>query len=240
MDHMKLQSINLNENTERAAYNAIETAVIDYFQVKDCIVDLDTNSVCILFDPVVHQKWISRFNNHARYHGLKDIPVTIPLEQLPRKIIKSAQPILERNLAQYNAIESYIKFRSLQGKVIEGTISEVSGSNLKVSLKGGTATLFQRDAIKSEQYILGETNLFLIKRVRLNIDNVQILLSRRSRKIPEYVLTRKFPKYEFHCYRRLPGVKSWIKTTAPRYRWGLFLTKEIRHSLAWEYLQFYS
>jgi hypothetical protein len=171
---------------------------------------------------------------------LKDIPVSIPLEQLPIKIIKAAQPLLERNLAQYNAIESYIKFRSLQGQVIEGTISGVSGSNLKVSLKGGTATLCQRDAIKSEQYILGETNLFLIKRVRLNIENVQILFSRRSRRIPEYVLTSKFPKYKYHCYRRIPGAKSWIKTTAPRYRWGLFLSKKIRQSLAWEYLQFYS
>ena len=225
---------------ERAAYQAIETAVIDYFQVNDCIINLDTNSACILFDPVIHQKWISRFNNHARYHGLKDIPVTIPLEQLPRKIIKYAQPILERNLEQHDALELYNKFRSLQGKVIEGTISEVSRSNLKVSLKGGTAILCQKDAIKSEQYILGETNPFLIKRVRLNIDNVQIFLSRRSRKIPEYVLTRKFSNYKFHCYRRLPGVKSWIRTTAPRYRWGLFLNKEIRQSLAREYLQFYS
>ena len=237
---MKLQSINLNENAERAVYQAIETAAIDYFQVKDCIVDLDTHSACILFDPVVHQKWISRFNSHARYHGLKDIPVSIPLEQLPIKIIKAAQPLLERNLGQYNAIESYIKFRSLQGKIVEGTISEASGSNFKISLKGGTATLCQRDAVKSEQYILGETNLFLIKRVRLDIDTVQILLSRRSRKIPEYVLTSKFPKYKFHCYRRIPGAKSWIKTTAPRYRWGLFLSKKIRQSLAWEYLQFYS
>jgi len=237
---MKLQSINLNENAERAVYQAIETAAIDYFQVKYCIVDLDTHSACILFDPVVHQKWISRFNSHTKYHGLKDIPVSIPLEQLPIKIIKAAQPLLERNLGQYNAIESYIKFRSLQGQVVEGTISEVSGSNFKISLKGGTATLCQRDAVKSEQYILGETNLFLIKRVRLDIDTVQIFLSRRSRKIPEYVLTSKFPKYKFHCYRRIPGAKSWIKTTAPRYRWGLFLSKKIRQSLAWEYLQFYS
>jgi hypothetical protein len=237
---MKPQSIDLNKNAECAAHQAIEIAVMDYFQVKDCIVDLDTNSACILFDPVVHQKWISRFNGHARHHGLKDIPVSIPLNQLPIKIIKSAQPLLEKNLAQYNAIESYIKFRLLQGKVVEGTISEVSGLNIKVSLKGGTATLCQRDAIKSEQYILGETNLFLIKRVRLDIDAVQILLSRRSKKIPEYVLSSKFPKFKFHCYRRIPGTKSWIKTTAPRYRWGLFLSKEIRQSLGWEYLQFHS
>ena len=82
---MKLQSINLNENTERAAYQAIETAVIEYFQVKDCIVNLDTHSACILFDPVVHQKWIARFNGNTESYSSKNIPVSIPLEPFAQK-----------------------------------------------------------------------------------------------------------------------------------------------------------
>jgi hypothetical protein len=236
---MKPLSINLNENAEHAAYQAIETAVMDYFQVKDCIVDLDTNSACILFDPVVHQKWISRFNGHARHNGLKDIPVSIPLDQLPREIIKSAQPILEQILGQHDALETYLKWRVREREVVKGTITEFR-SHFKVSLKGAVAIFDRRDGVRTEQYVLGETYLFQIKQVRMHMDNVYIHLSRRSKKIPEQLLKHKFPKYDFKCYRRIPGTKSWIKTTAPRYRWGLFLSKEIRQSLGWEYLQFHS
>ncbi len=231
---MKLQSINLNENTERAAYQAIETAVIEYFQVKDCIVNLDTHSACILFDPVVHQKWIARFNGKTESYSSKNIPVSIPLKRLPKKIIKSAQPILERILAQHDALETYLKWRALEREVVRGAITEEFRSHFKVSLKGGVAIFDRRDAIKTEQYMLGETYLFLIKRVRMHMDNVYIHLSRRSKKIPEHLLKHKFPKYDFKCYRRIPGAKSWIKTTAPRYKWGLLISKEIRKTLAWE------
>jgi hypothetical protein len=237
---MKLQSINLNENTERAAYQAIETAVIEYFQVKDCIVNLDTHSACILFDPVVHQKWIARFNGNTESYSSKNIPVSIPLKRLPKKIIKSAQPILERILAQHDALETYLKWRALEREVVWGTMTEEFRSHFKVSLKGAVAIFDRRDGIKTEQYVLGETYLFLIKRVRMHLDNVYIHLSRRSKKIPEQLLKHKFPKYDFKCYRRIPGAQSWIKTTAPRYKWGLLLSKEIRKTLAWEHLQFYN
>jgi len=236
---MKLQSINLNENTERAAYQAIETAVIEYFQVKDCIVNLDTHSACILFDPVVHQKWIARFNGNTDSYSSKNIPITIPLNRLPKKIIRSAQPILEGILGQHDALETYLKWRALEREVVRGTITEEFRSHFKVSLKGGVAIFDRRDGIKTEQYVLGETYLFLINRVRMHMDNVYIHLSRRSKKIPEQFLKHKFPKYDFKCYRRIPGSKSWIKTTAPRHKWGLLISKEIRKTLAWEYLQYY-
>jgi hypothetical protein len=236
---MKLQSINLNENTERAAYQAIETAVIEYFQVKDCIVNLDTHSACILFDPVVHQKWIARLYGNTETYSSKNIPITIPLNRLPKKIIKSAQPILEQILGQHDALETYLKWRARERGIARGTITEEFRSHFKVSLKGAVAIFDRKDGIKTEQYVLGETYLFQIKRVRMHMDNVYIHLSRRSKKIPEQLLKHKFPKYDFKCYRRIPGTKSWIKTTAPRYKWGLLISKEIRKTLAWEYLQFY-
>ena len=236
---MEQPSIHLNEITERAAYQAIEAAIIEYFQVSDCIVNLDTQSACILFDPAVHQKWIARFNGHVDSHSSKDMPLSIPLEQLPPQIKHMARPILERILAGQEALESYLKWKPLERKVVPGTITEMLQAHFKISLKGATGILNGRDGIKSENYTLGETLLFHVKQVRMEGDNVQIHLSRRSKKLPEFVLTSKFPKYKFRCYRRLPGVKSWIRTTAPRYRWGWFLSKEIRQSLAGEYLQFY-
>lgn len=236
---MKQPSIHLNEIAERAAYQAIEAAIIEYFQVKNCIVNFDTNSACILFSPYDHQKWIERFNGKSESYGPTEIPITIPLNRLPKKIIKSAQPILERILAQHDALETYLKWRARERGVVMGTITEEFRSHFKVSLKGGVAIFDRRDGIKTEQYALGETYLFLIKRVRMHMDNVYIHLSRRSKKIPEQFLKHKFPKYDFKCYRRIPGAKSWIKTTAPRYKWGLLISKEIRKTLAWEYLQFY-
>ncbi len=236
---MEQTSIQLNEMAERAAYQAIETAIIEYFQVSDCIVNLDTQSACILFDPVVHLKWIARFNGHVESCGSKDMPLSIPLEKLPPQIKQLARPILERFLAEQDALESYLKWKPLERNVVPGTITEMRQTHLMISLKGATGILNRRDGIKSERYTLGETHIFHVKRVRLEGENVRIHLSRRSKRLPEYVLTSKFPRYKFKCYRRLPGIKSWIRTTAPRYRWGWFLSKEIRQSLADEYLQFY-
>lgn len=236
---MQQPSIHLNEIEERAAHQAIETAVIEYFQVRDCIVNLDTHSVCVLFDPIAHKKWIARFNGHAEPNGSKDIPLSIPLEQLPPQIKQLARPILERLMAEQEALASYLKWKPRERKIVPGTITEMSQTHFKISLKGATGILNHRDAIKSERYTLGTTCLFHIKRVRIEGENVRIHLSRRSKTLPEYVLTSNFPKYKFHCYRRLPGIKSWIRTTAPSYRWGLFLSKDIRQSLAGEYLQFY-
>jgi hypothetical protein len=236
---MDQPSIHLNEVAERAAYQAIESAIIEYFQVSDCIVNLDTQSACILFDPAVHQKWIARFNGHVESCGSKDMPLSIPLKQLPHQIKILARPILERFLTEQDVLESYIKWKTLERKVVPGAITEMHQSHFKISLKGATGILNIRDGIKSERYTLGETHLFHVKRVGMGRENVVIHLSRRSKKLPEFVLTSKFPRYKFRCYRRLPGVKSWIRTTAPRYRWGWFLSKEIRQSLAGEYLQFY-
>jgi hypothetical protein len=236
----------MNEVTERAVLQAIETAVIDYFKVRDCIVDLETKSVCILFDQFTHRKWIKRFNGAAEDNmsatppGTSEVPLSIPLEHLPVRIIREAQTLLSKLLAQFDIVETYLKFRSLRGRIVEGTITETSRSHCKVSIIGGTAVLHTRDKIKSETYALGKSLLFLIKQVRLHPDHLEISLSRRSRKIPEYVLKEQFPRYAFLCYRRIPGEKSWIKTTAPRYRWGRFFGQKIRKALAGEHLQFHN
>lgn len=243
---MTLDPLNLNEVTERAVLQAIETAVIDYFKVRDCIVDLETKSACILFDPFTHHKWIKRFNDATKDNmaaippGAREIPLSIPLERLPVRIIREAQTLLSQILAQHDIVEAYLKFRSRRGEVVEGTVTETGDSHCKVSLVGGTAVLHQRDAIQSETYALGKSLLFLIKQVRLHQYHLEISLSRRSRKIPEYVLKEQFPIYKFHCYRRIPGAKSWIKTTAPRYRWGRFIGKKIHKALAGEHLQFHN
>jgi hypothetical protein len=237
---MEQSPINLNEIAEGAAYQAIETAIIQYFQVRDCIVNFDTQIACILFDPVVHRKWISRFNGHFDFCDSKDIPISVPLRRLPPQIKQMTRPILERLMAGQESLESYLKWKPLERKIVPGTITEAHHAHYKISLKGETGTLDARDAIKRENYSLGKTHLFHVKRVRMNGDNVRIHLSRRSKRLPEFVLASQFPKYRFKCYRRLPGIKSWIRTTAPRFRWGLFLSKDIRQSLAGEYLQFYS
>ena len=243
---MTLNPTQMNEATERAVLQAIETAVIDYFKVRGCIVDLEANDVCILFDPFTHHKWIKRYSKATRIKmadalsDTKEIPLSIPLEQLPARIIREAQSLLSQILTQYDLVETYLKFRSSRGKIIEGTITEKNSSHYKVSIIGGTAMLHPRDAIKSEPYALGKSLLFLIKQVQLHPYHVEISLSRRSRKIPEYILKKHFPRYAFHCYRRIPGAKSWIKTTAPRYRWGRFFGQEIRKILAGEYLQFHN
>jgi len=237
---MEQSPINLNEIAEGAAYQAIETAIIQYFQVRDCIVNFDTQSACILFDPVIHRKWISRFNGHCDSCNSKDIPTSVPLRLLPPQIKQMTRPILERLMAGQESLESYLKWKPLERKIVPGTVTEVHHAHYKISLKGATGTLNTRDAIKRENYSLGKSHLFHVKRVRMDGENVRIHLSRRSKRLPEFVLSSQFPKYRFKCYRRLPGIKSWIRTTAPRFRWGLFFSKEIRQSLAGEHLQFYS
>ncbi len=237
MDHL---SKHLNETAERVAYQAVEAAIIEYFQVRDCIVNFDTQCACILFDPFVHKKWIGRFNGHVDTFGSTEIPLSVPLKLLPPQIRQMTRPILEHLMAGQEVLASYLKWKPLERKIVPGTFTEEHQNHYKISLKGETGILNHRDGIKSENYSLGETHLFHVKRVRMGNEHVRIHLSRRSKTIQEYVLTREFPKYKFKCYRRLPGIKSWIRTTAPRYRWGLFLSKEIRKSLAWEYLQFFS
>ncbi len=237
---MEQSSIDLNEIAEGAAYQAIETAIIRYFQVRDCIVDFDTQSACVLFDPVVHQKWIERFNGQLDSGGSRDVPISIPLKRLPPQIKHMARPVLENLMAGQEMLESYRIWKPLERTIVPGTISEAHHTHFKISLKGETGILDTRDGIKGEEYSLGKAHLFHVKRVRMDGQKVRIHLSRRSRRLPEFVLSSKFPKYRFTCYRRLPGIKSWIRTTAPRYRWGLFLSKEIRQPLAGEYLQFYS
>ena len=175
---MQQPSIHLNEIEERAAYQAIETAVIEYFQLRDCIVNLDTHCVCVLFDPVAHHKWIARFNGHAELDGSKDIPLSIPLEQLPPQIKQLARPILERLMAEQEALASYLKWKPLERKIVPGTITEMSQTHFKISLKGGTGILNHRDGIKKEPYTLGATHLFHIKRVRMEGENVRIRLLR--------------------------------------------------------------
>lgn len=236
---MKLDSLNLDVVTEQAVLQAIETAVVDYFNVHDCIVNLKTHQACVLFNPYRHKQWIQRFNGDD-LSDTTSVPVSIPLERLPIKIIRAAQPLLEELIAEHNTIEDFLKFRSRRGEVVEGTVTESDGDHCKVSLVGGTAILHKREAVQSESYTLGKSFLFLIKQVHLCPDRVEISLSRRSRKIPEFVLTERFPKYQFTCFRRIPGDKSWIKTTAPRYHWGRFVKRDIRKALAGEYLQFHN
>lgn len=124
---MKLDPLNLNEVTERAVLQAIETAVIDYFKVRDCIVDLETNRACILFDPFTHHKWIKRFNGATKNNMVatppdaREVPLSIPLERLPVRIIRGAQTLLSQILAQHDIVEAYLKFRSMRGKIIEGS-----------------------------------------------------------------------------------------------------------------------
>jgi len=226
--------------TERAAHQAIEIAVMDYFKVKACIVDLEAKNACILFNSVSHQKWIQQFNGVGLSQDLKEIPINIPLGRLPRKISKTAQPILENLLAQQRHSETYREFRRLQGRVVQGTIAEERSTGFAVSLKGGVGNLHHRDCIERDSYDLASSHLFKVKRVRRQGDTMHISLTRRAKAIPKHVLCSKFPQYKFHCYRRIPGAESWIKTTAPRFRWGLFMAKDIRRALAWEYLHFFT
>ena len=236
---MSPYSLDLNEVTERAVLQAIETAVVDYFNVNDCIVDLKTNQACVLFNPNRHKRWIQKYNGHTPY-STSGIPVLIPLERLPKKIIRSAQPLLEQLITENHTAETYFKFMSRRGRVVEGTVAESFLDHHKISLVGAVAILKRRDAIQSESYVTGKPFLFAINRVQFYQGRVGIFLSRRSRKIPEHLLTEQFPKYRFTCFRRIPGGKFFIKTTAPRYRWGRFYKKEIRKALAGDYLKFYN
>lgn len=232
--------LHINTAAEQAAYEAIETAIINYFQVNACIVNLDTQQACIVFNTRDHQKWIARYNGHSSIHGALEIPLTIPLDRLPKAIRHSARPILNAILTRQEVLEVYRKWKPLVGKIVPGTITETTQAHFKISLKGATGIMAHRDAIKCESNELATSQLFHVNRVRLAADKVQIFLSRRSKTIPEYVLRQKFPKYKFHCYRRIPGAKAWIRTTAPRFRWGALLSKEIRTHLAGEYLQFFN
>jgi hypothetical protein len=228
----------LDALSERAAQMSIEEAIRRYYRVTDCIADIETNSACILFNPYRHKRWIDAFGKEEDFDTALDVALTVPLTALSKKVIALAQPLLNRMLDQNDALTSYEKWKTRERRVLEGMVTGINETALTISFKGGVGTCEKREWIAKENYTLGETHYFKVKRVTLKEGGIHITLSRRSKRIPEYVLESLFPRYEFTCYRRIPGIRSWIKTTASKRKWGLFTTKEIRRHMAFEHLQF--
>ncbi|WP_207690636.1 hypothetical protein [Desulfonema limicola] len=139
------------------------------------------------------------------------------MASLPRKIVRISRVLLDQFLAEIRLADDFVRWNRRRNHIMEGIIRKRSHDYIEVDLNGKTALLTKRNWVQKEMFLYepGRVLFFHIYSVTLNNDNLSIVLSRRSKLLPQLLLKSHLPMYRFYCRKRFPGEKSRIVTDAP-------------------------
>ncbi|QTA78515.1 nucleic acid binding domain-containing protein [Desulfonema limicola] len=206
-----------SETADKALCMSIETAVRQYYKVSDCQADLEDRTVNIVFQIPEHKHIVDSICPDIVYAEKDIAPVTLNMASLPRKIVRISRVLLDQFLAEIRLADDFARWKRRRNHIMEGIIKKRFRDYIEVDLNGKTALLTKRNWVQKEMFLYepGRVLFFHIYSVTLNNDNLSMVLSRRSKLLPQLLLKSHLPMYRFYCRRRFPGEKSRILTDAP-------------------------
>lgn len=174
---------------------AIEQAVCEYFKTRECLVDINNQSISLLF-PVVDA----------------------PFEMLDKKIIKRCRRLFARNLSLMEKACLQEKWKPRMHRVAEGSVLDMDGIRTLVYL-GDTVqgVMLRSEWVPKEMplYRAGSVFQFYVTKITETPSGVMVYVSRGSKNLPAALLKEKLPWAKIRVYRRIRGEKTWIQTTDP-------------------------
>lgn len=203
---------------------ATESACRRYFRTSRCYVDMHHKGVTVEFvlpnDKAAIESIKAQYGVEYDEYDIM-VPVFMPLNNLPKRIINMTRNDLVRAINAVKEKEIYNKWRNKRNTLVEGVVSYDTGNDfIEVNVDGTTCILQKRYMIKQEAkylYKIGKTAYFHVIKVQFGKKDTccKIMLSRRSLIFPQHLLKTILPMYRFKCVKRYPGNISWIETTAP-------------------------
>ena len=214
---------------------AIEEAFLEVSGIQECDVDLESKTLTAVFrvpEDVSYDKAVEVDPDVAP----RDlIIVNYDLEDMPQKVVKEFKMRFREVLFDLHATEVYMKAKRLTRKVLRGVIDEAGKNYFEVILpEEEIIALFPRRYwVKKEirRYRKGVYLYFYVLYVKKEGASVEVILSRRSKGLPEGYLKNLFPSHIFRCVFRRPGERSLVLTDMNTRDRSL---REERKRLEWE------
>jgi hypothetical protein len=209
----------LNHDTVRYCLErAIEEAVCKFFDLQECDVDLDNQTVIPVFH-VPYNMDIEEgelFSKDTVYHDL--ICPEFTFEMFHEDIIADCREFFKRNIIELEADELEKKWRKKVHQVVEGVIGYVYRDYTEIKLgDNAEGRMLKLEWVPKEVPMYRDGKLFqfyVTKVVRKNAA-VIVHLSRGSKNFPAALLKEKVPWANIKVIKRIRGKKTWLKSNCP-------------------------
>lgn len=205
------------ETAKKALAISIEAAMRNFFKASDCMVDMDTLTVNIVFVMPQHKRIIEKLDLGTEVLDHDILPVTFTLASLPRPVQKIVRPLFMEILKKMKMEDEFSIWKKQARQIIDGVIRRRYEDYAEVDLKGAKG-IFKKNAwVISEEslYRTGNVMFFYISSVKYHPSGISIVLSRSSVKLPTLLFKSHLPMHHFICIRRFIGHKSIVYTDAP-------------------------
>ena len=196
---------------------ALEQAVCEFFNVRECQVDVEGKIVVPFFQhlPGIETDKTDKTGPNTVYGGLMNPELNVG--NLHKNVMKRCRKLFVRNLSQIEMVYLREKWKSKTHQAVEGVIRDVDANRAVVHLGDNVQgiTLKPEWVPKEVQfYKEGAVFWFYISRIVENKSAITVYLSRGSKNLPAAFLKEKMPWAKIKIIKRIRGKKTWLKSSA--------------------------
>lgn len=196
---------------------AIEQAVCEYFDLPECLVDMDDKTI----SPIFEARLLREFRK-ARLLCPESIDGQLicqnfSFETLPQAIIKKCRQYFELNLVRIETSQLYEKWKRSVHKAVEGVICDVGQGRVMVRLEGNVQGIMLKPEWVPQEiplYRNGAVLWFYVTKIFREKSTVTVYLSRGSKNFPATLIQEKLPWVKISTVKRIRGKKTWLKSNA--------------------------
>ena len=139
----------------------------------------------------------------------------LPLPEFDRLSVRTLKKALSQNLQIAERALFYEEFKDRVGQVVFGTVRQVSGDLVSVSLGRAEGVMMRKDMIPGEHFRVGSRVKVYICDVQKDAHGPQILLSRSHKQFLVEIMTQEIPEIqdgsiEIRSVARDPGSRAKV------------------------------
>ncbi len=206
----------LPATTQQALALSIENAARRFYQVSDCLVDIELRTINLVFQMPRHQRIIEQLGLIDQVLADDILPVTLKLAALPKTVKAAAWLLFPETLRELQIRDVFSMWKRQARQIISGAIRRRLSDHVEVDLNGAVGILPQNAWVPTETHLYhpGSVMFFQVSAVKRSPSHVFIRLSRSSINLPALLLEFYLPMHKFVCMRRFIGQKSLVRTNA--------------------------
>jgi hypothetical protein len=196
---------------------ALEQAVCEFFNVRECQVDVEGKIVIPFFQnlPVIETDKTDKTGPNNVYGVLMNPELNVG--NLHKNIMKRCRKLFVRNLGHVEMAYLHEKWKPNVHQAVEGIIRNVSANRAVVHLGDNVQGIMLKPEWVPKEvpfYKEGAVFWFYISRIVENKSAITVYLSRGSKNLPAAFLKEKMPWAKIKIIKRIRGKKTWLKSSA--------------------------
>ena len=206
-----------NDQVAYALELALEQAVCEYFDLPECLVDIDDKTISPVLEAPLRRKLKKAGLHCSKAIDGELVCPSIFFNALPPKIIEKCRQYFELDLTRIQCFQLYEKWKRKVHHAVEGVIIDSSKGRVEVQLEDTVQGIMLKPEWVPREiplYRSGAVFLFYVTKVCNDNSAVTVYLSRGSKNFPASLIREKMPWVKIRTIKRIRGKKTWLKSNA--------------------------